>query len=122
MLIIGCHYHRANMVIKNETNRQICYSTLAKNADNKYYEIAAGGKINSHNQDSPIVRGCSDSFKIDINSYSDKLIYIAFYNTEEQQYVFKNIDSMLNTGKLKLMKYSKKELDNMNWVITYSEK
>lgn len=121
ILTVGCHYHKADMIIQNETNKTICYSTLAKDNDSTFYEISAGGKINSHNYDSPIVRGASDSFKIDINSYYDKLIYIAFYNPEEQQNVFKNIDSMLNTGKLKVMKFSKKELDSLDWKITYTE-
>jgi hypothetical protein len=120
-LAFGCHYHKANMTIQNETNKTICYATLAKDSDGTFYEISAGGEIDSYNSESPIIRGCSDGLKTDINSYSDKRIYVAFFNPEEQQYVFKNVDSMLSTGKLKVMKFTKKELDSLDWKITYTK-
>lgn len=110
------------MTIQNETDEKICYSTLAKNFDNTYYEISAGGEIDSHNSDSPIIRGGADGLKTNIDTYSDKSIYVAFYNPKEQQYVFKNVDSMINTGKLKVMKFTKQELDKINWKIIYKEK
>lgn len=109
------------MIIRNETNKKICYSTLTKDKDGEFYEISAGGHIDSYNSTSPIVRGRSDSFKFEINSYADKLIYVAFFRPEEQQDVLKNIDSVLKIGKIKVLKFSKKELDSLNWTITYTE-
>lgn len=122
LLTIGCHYNNANIIIQNDTDKEICYSTLAKNLDNTFYEISAGGKIDSHNSESPIVRGGSDRLKTDIDTYSDKSIYFVFYNPKDQQYVFKNVDSMLNTGIIKIMKFRKNELEKMNWKIMYTEK
>lgn len=120
ILTVGCHYHKSNMIIRNETDKKICYATLAKNIDNKFYEISAGGEIESYASDFPIIRGRSDGLKTDINSYSDKLIYFAFFKPEERQYVFKNVDSMLDTGKLKVIKFSKKELDSLDWIVSYT--
>lgn len=110
------------MIISNETDKKIGYSTFAETIENKFYEISSGGEIDPHHDDSPFVRGHSDGLKTDINSYPDKSIYIAFFNPEEREFVFKNIDSMLKTGKLRLIKYSKKELDSMDWKIKYTEK
>ena len=120
--IVGCHYHKVNMIIRNETDKKIGYSTFAQTNENKLYEISSGGEITPHGYDSLFARGSSNGLKTDIDSYPDKSIYIAFFNLEERQYVFKNIDSMLKTGKLKLSKFSKKELDSMDWEITYTEK
>lgn len=122
ILIVGCHYHKSGMIIRNETNKKICYSTLAKDIDGEFYEISAGGEINSDDSTSPIIRGKSDGLKSDINTYADKLIYVAFFKPEERQGVLKNIDSVLKMGELKVLKFSKKELDSLNWTITYREK
>jgi len=119
---VGCHYHRSNLIIRNKTNKKIFYSTLAKEVTGEFYNISSGGQVESDRSDSPFIRGRSDGFKTDIDSYSDKLIYIAFFESEEKQYVYKNVDSMMKTGKLKVMKFSKKELDSLDWEITYIEK
>lgn len=121
LILTGCHYHRSNLVVRNETNKKIGYSTLAKDENGKFYEISAGGEINSYGSDSPLIRGRSDGLKTDIKSFSDKLIYIAFFKPEERQNVFKNVDSIIKTDKLKVIKFSKKELDSLDWIITYKE-
>jgi len=121
-ITVGCHYQKVDMIIHNETDKKIGYSTFAQNSENKFYEISSGGDINPHNDGSPFARGRSDGLKTDIDSYPHKSIYIAFFNPEEREFVYKNIDSMLKTGKLKLIKFSKKELDSLDWKITYTEK
>lgn len=122
MLLVGCHYNSANIIIQNETNKKIWYSTLAKDIDNTFYDISGGGQIDSHGSDSPPVRGSSKGFRTDVNTYSDKSIYIAFYPEEIFESVNKNIDSTIKAGKIKVIKFSKKELDSLDWKITYTDK
>jgi hypothetical protein len=122
MLSFGCHYNSANIIIRNETNKKIWYSTLAKDIDNTFYDISGGGQIESHGSDSPPVRGSSEGFRTDVNSYPDKSIYIAFYPEEIFESVNKNIDSTIKAGKIKVIKFSKKELDSLDWTIIYTEK
>lgn len=121
-ITVGCHYHKVDMIIRNETDKKVGYSTFAVTDENKLYDISSGGEINPHSYDSPFVRGSSDGLKTDINSYPDKSIYFVFFNSEEREFVNKNIDSMYKMGKLKLIKLSKTELDSLDWKIVYSGK
>ncbi|MBF4465161.1 hypothetical protein [Flavobacterium sp. LC2016-12] len=121
-MIAGCHYHKVNMTIRNETDKKIGYSTFALTDENKLYDISSGGDIDPNGYDSPFVRGSSDGIKTDINSYPDKSIYFVFFNCEDREFVNKNIDSMFKMGKLKLMKFSKTELDSLDWKIVYTGK
>ena len=121
-IIVGCHYHKVDMIIRNETDKKISYSTFALSDENKLYDISSGGEINPYGYDSPFVRGSSDGIKTDINSYPNKSIYFVFFNSEERESINNNIDSMFKMGKLKLIKLSKIELDSLDWEVTYSEK
>jgi len=121
-MTVGCHYQKVDMIILNETDKKIGYSTFTLTDENKLYDITSGGEIDPHNYNSPFVRGSSDGLKTDINSYPDKSIYFVFFNSEEREFVNKNIDSMFRMGKLKLIKLSKKELDSLDWKITYTKK
>lgn len=120
-LMVNCHYHDDNLVIKNNSNKTIRYETLTKSVFyNEYYQISGGGKIDAHNTDSPPVR---ESIKDELeNEASDKNLYVVFYDTEYQDYIYKNINSIAISGKFKVAKYSKNELEKMGWVINYNEK
>jgi hypothetical protein len=48
-------------------------------------------------------------------------LYIVFYNKIDQQYVYKNINRIIFDKKYITYKYSKKELDNMNWIVSYPD-
>lgn len=114
--IISCHYTDDKLIIKNNSQNEICYETLIK-SKKKYDQISGGGKIKINGSESPSVRS-SISKEINENS-SNKILYIVYYNFEDLQFVNNNLNTIVNNKKFKVDKYSLKELDSMNWVVSY---
>lgn len=121
LLLVSCHYHDDNLVIRNNSNKTICYETLTKSVgDNEYYQISGGGKIKAHETDSPPVRGSIEN-SIE-NEPSDKNLYVIFYDCKQLEFINKDINNSVESGKFQVNKYSKEELEKANWYINYSEK
>ena len=121
LLSISCHYHEDNLIIKNNSNKNICYQTLTRSVvDGEYYEISGGGEIESHKTDSPPVRGSIENSIED--KQSDKNLYVIFYEWKQFDFIIKDITKSVESGKFQVEKYSNKELKKSNWKINYNEK
>lgn len=115
-IMISCHYKKDKLKIKNNSQNIICYETLIKDK-NIYYQVSGGGRISNNSFDSPSVRS-PISNEIEENS-SDKVLYIVYYKIEDLEFVNHNLNTILSNKKFKVEKYSLKELDSMNWVVSY---
>lgn len=124
-ILVSCGYSKDKLVIKNTTNEDICYDLLAKDVSKSvYYQVSTGGKIKKFTSESPIIhttiRSISDEIKDETN---DGNLYILFHNEDIQDYVYSNMhnnmDNLIHNKNIKSHKYSVKELDSLNWIITY---
>ncbi len=121
LLLVGCHYHEDNLVIRNNSNKTICYHTLTKSVTSgEYYGVSGGGEIEAHKTNSPPVRG-SIEYSIE-NEPSDKNLYIIFYDCKHLESINKDINSSVESGKYQVNKYSSEELKKVNWKISYNVK
>jgi hypothetical protein len=120
LVFIACDYSKDKLRIINNSKEDVHYETLIKNKENYvFYQISAGGEININDTSSPLVRTPIIDL-INENSV-DSILYIVFYNKIDQQYVYKNINRIIFDKKYITYKYSKKELDNMNWIVSYPD-
>lgn len=120
LIITGCHYHKSDLVIHNKSLDTIYFSILIKNKDNTFYPYGAGQIVEPNYYGSPIFRGRSDGLKTEIDDLEDKRLSIAICKSKYQQLLFKNFDSMIKTDKVKVIYFSKKELDSMDWKVDYN--
>ncbi len=121
LLSAGCHYHQDKLIIKNNSNKTICYHTLTKSVnDGEYYEISGGGEIEAHNTNSPPVRG-SIQYSLE-NEQSDKNLYVIFFDCKLFDFVVKDMTKSVESGKFQVNKYSSKELIKADWKIKYTNK
>lgn len=121
LLLSSCHYHKDKLIIRNKTANKIYYETLVRDKNYfDYYQSSAGGVIPIYGTESPIVRGNANSINDELvqNSY-DSYLYIVYYAQKDQEYVNKNIGNIVFDKRFKVDKYSLKELDSLNWTITY---
>lgn len=124
LLLGSCSYHKDKLIIKNKTGNEIYFETLIKHKNYlDYYQSTAGGVIPAYGSDSPIGRGNSNSINDELaqNSY-DSYLYIVYYAQKDQEYVYKNIGKIVFDRRFKVQKYSLKQLDSLNWTITYDGK
>lgn len=120
-LMVGCCYQNDKLLIINKSKREIYYTTLLKSkVDSTYFSNSGGGNIEINGTSNPIVRQ-SISSTIDELS-AEKMLYVVYFDLKEQEFVYKNINSILTNPKVKVNKYSKKELENLNWILEFNDK
>lgn len=122
LIFSGCSYHKDKLVIKNNSTKDISYEIFIKTKneveDNYAYKIVcAPGEFNFSNESSPIVRNYLSD---EMNEFScDSILYLYIYDKINEEHFYKNMDSIIYSKNTKFYKYSKKELDSMNWIINY---
>lgn len=116
--ILSCTYGVDKLVIINNTNNIICYQVLIKNKeDNSYYHAGIGKEIEPNTRSSPIIK---QTILESIDEFSnDRIVYVIYYKVEDRDSVHENLDHIIGNKKVKVDKYSLKELDSLNWQIEY---
>lgn len=116
-ILSSCGYTNDKLKIFNNSDTDICYQTLIKDDDGTYFQASAGDCVDKGKSTSPVVRG-SIEYKIEQNSI-DKVLYIVYYKKKDQEYIFKNIKTIIFNKKFKNDKYSLEKLNENNWKIFY---
>lgn len=122
LIFLGCSYHKDKLVIKNNSTEDISYAIFIKTKndvgdDCVYKVVCAPEEFNFFNESSPIVRNYISD---EMDEFScDSILYLYIYNKIDKENFYKNMDSIIYSKNAKFYKYSKKELDSMNWVVSY---
>ncbi|MBF4516099.1 hypothetical protein IRZ71_07085 [Flavobacterium sp. ANB] len=122
LIFTGCSYHKDKLVIKNNSKEDISYEIFIKakseiEDDCAYTVVCAPGEFNFSNESSPIVRNYLSD---EMDEFScDSILYLYIYNKIDKENFYKNMDIIIYSKNAKFYKYSKKELDSMNWTISY---
>lgn len=122
LVFLGCSYHKDKLIIKNDSKKDISYEIFikAKNEEGDdcvYKIVSASGEFNFFNESSPIVRNYLSD---EMDEFScDSILYLYIYDKVDEENFYKNMDSIIYSKNAKFYKYSKKELDSMNWIISY---
>lgn len=121
LIFTRCEYNKDKLKIKNETsNKLFCETITIDKEDYNYHQNSGGAIISAHSVGSPIVRGGENSIKSDILQNSvDGYLYIIYYFQKDQEYINKNIRTIIFDKRFKVGKYNLKELDSLDWTITY---
>ena len=120
LLLSSCGYQQDKLVVVNNTKDTICYGTLTKDKkDGIFYSVSGDGEINPHEKSSPPVRGTVEFNMQDRNA--DGNLYVMYFSPKDRESVYENIDNAAKSGKFKIEKFSKEELDKKNWVVNHSE-
>lgn len=117
VIFSGCHYHHDKLAVHNYSDREICYETLAKVKKGIYYQVSAGGKVGVNYSDSPLTRGTVEEA---FDQENDGFLYIVFYEEKYQDFVFANINKIVDDSRFNVKKYSKSELDRINWNVEFT--
>lgn len=120
-LNVSCHYSKDKLIIYNISKREIYYTTILKSKDdNSYFSNSGGGNIEINGFSNPIVRQTISSTIDELSA--EKILYIVYFDSKDQEFVYKNINTILTNSKVKVKKYSKIELQNLNWKIKFDDK
>jgi len=123
--LVSCGYTKDKLVINNATDENIYYHLFAKVVNkNIYYQVSPGGKLQKFTSDSPIINTLTHSIFEEIkDKTNDGNLYVLFHSEDIQDYVYNNMennmDNLIHNKNIKSHKYSVKELDSLNWIITY---
>jgi hypothetical protein len=125
LLILGlttlsCGYNNDKLKIYNKSNSSICYETLIKDREGEYFQASAGDCIDLGKNSSPPLIG-SIEYNMEQSSI-DKVLYIVYYNRQDQEYVYKNIKTIVHNKKFKTDKYTLETLSRRNWKVIYDGK
>jgi hypothetical protein len=116
----GCSYHKDKLVIKNNSKEDISYAIFIKTKNDSvnfvYKIVSASQEFSVLNESSPIVRNYLSD---EIDEFScDSILYLYIYDKVDKENFYKNMDSIIYGKNAKFYKYSKKELDSMDWYVT----
>lgn len=118
LILSGCHYHQDKLKIYNNSKEDIHYFPMLKDRKiGNYHALSVGGNIKSMEQDSPKLRG-------DISGYLkqkefDNVLYIVFFDEKYLKYASENEGKIVYDKRFNVDKYSLKQLDSLDWNITY---
>jgi hypothetical protein len=122
LMFLGCSYHKDKLVIKNNSAEDISYEIFIKtkndlSKDCVYKVVCAPGEFNFFNESSPHVRNYLSD---EIDEFScDSILYLYIYDKIDKDNFYKNMDSIIYSKNAKFYKFSKKDLDSMNWIVSY---
>ena len=121
LMLLGCSYHKDKLIIKNDSTKDICYEIFIKtkndNGNFVYKTVSAPQEFNVLNESSPIVRNYLSD---EMDEFScDSILYLYIYDKVDKENFYKNMDRIIYSKNAKFYKYSKKQLDSMNWIISY---
>ncbi|AWA29433.1 hypothetical protein HYN48_04655 [Flavobacterium magnum] len=120
VLASSCHYKKDQLLIRNNSNEQMCYETIINGKDG-YYRVSAGGTVEAHAEDSPIRRSPIIG-PLEENA-AGHILYIVFYKPTHKFIIDNikadNIDNIVKSGKVTISKYTLDELNKMKWVVQY---
>lgn len=116
-ILSSCHYKSDKLKIINNSDKKICYDILIKNKlDKDYHFISAVGIVDPKKHHSPIVR--SDIlYELETESI-DSTLYIIYFEEKDWDLVFQK-NNIILSEKFRIDKYTIKDLNNSNWVISY---
>jgi len=118
--LAACHYHQDKLLIQNGSKKEICSELLIKSkVGGKYQAVAANLETQAYDSGHPIRRS-SISSELQNNS-ADSILYIVFHRYSDREFVFKNPDSLFFNSRFKFKKFSKSQLDSLNWAVKYDE-
>ena len=118
LILFGCHYHTDKLKVTNNSIKEIYYYPMLRNPqDGVYYGVSVGGSIKSGGQHSPKLVG--QIWQKMNRKESDKLLYVVFFNKRYMEYVFENEGKIIYDKRFTVERYSLKQLDSLNWTITY---
>lgn len=118
LFFFGCHYHTDKLKVINNSEKEIYYFPMLKDPkDSVYYGVSVGGNIKPRSQHSPKLRGAI-WYKMK-QKESDKILYVVFFDKKHMEYVFENEEKIVYDKRFKVQKYSLKQLDSLDWTITY---
>lgn len=120
LIFFGCHYHTDKLKIINNSIKEIYYRPMLKDPKDGIYYGFGGGNIKPGEQHSPKLIG-QIWYKME-QKESDKFLYVIFFDKKYMEYVFQNEQKIIYDKRFKVQKYSLKELDSLNWTITYDGK
>ncbi|WP_114792946.1 hypothetical protein U0035_03455 [Niabella yanshanensis] len=120
LLFPGCSHYRPDKVkIYNNTNRQICYSTVAYNSKHSLITLSAGGYISSLETGSPVRRVPSSSQLV--QKTRDSSLYLLFYDCSNKANVYSDLSAALKDPITLKRKFSKSQLDSLGWFIVFND-
>ena len=118
LTILSCGYNNDKLKIYNKSNGPICYETLIKDAEGTYFQVSSGDCIDMGKISSPPLIG-SIEYKMEQSSI-DKILYIVYYNRKNEEYVYKNLKTIVNDENYKTEKYTLESLNRAQWKVIYS--
>jgi hypothetical protein len=121
LFFLSCGYHEDKLKIKNNSEKPISYWPMLKNKDSGFfYGVGITREIEPGKDESPSLIG-SIAYRMQEDK-SDKVLYVIFFNEIDRQFVYKNSKDIVLDKKFKVLRYSFKELDSLNWHIEYNAK
>ena len=128
MIIISCNYNKDKLNVQNNTEKDIWFIVMCKNKiENKYYFTQIQSLVYSKELASGVfqVFGTNNKSceKILKNRLYDKKLYIVFFDPKETGPIEDiNPNLVFNNKKIIVKMYTKKELDDMDWIVEYDGK
>lgn len=114
----SCVYTKDKLIIKNESLNDIWIVTQTQNKVGKdFYEISGGCEIKCNETNSPIIRSeIANELKSDVSNGN---LNVVFCHLKDIEYVNNNLNTIVNSKKFKVNKYTVKQLDSLKWIIKY---
>lgn len=123
-ILFSCHYQHRELKIMNNSNEVVYYETyFHKNLDkydvyNKYQKVYYLENYKVLNPKDSVRPANRSAWSYDIETISkDSTLTVAFFNKDTVKKI--GWDKMILLKKFKKVTYSVRELDSLNWTITY---
>ena len=114
-LFIGCcHHGEHHITVYNNSGKDLYCRTFINSKNESFNEYLK----KNHTTDVGIGIGKADSEILDKHP-SEKIISIMYFDSIEYINPNENFEKLKTTQNLILKKYSKEELENLNWKINY---
>lgn len=121
-IFLSCHYQKDKLRVINNSTKEIHYLPMVYDLDRNYYlALSVGSNVKQGEHNSPYLRhSISDYIK---QKEFDGFLYLVFFKNKNDEYTSLS-DGVKNIyGKrFKVQKYTSKQLDSLNWTISYDGK
>lgn len=118
IVFLSCHYQKDKLKVFNKSSIDIHYLPMVYDLDRNYYlALSVGSNIRQGEHNSPYLRGTiSECLK---QKEFDGFLYIVYFEEKYFKYASENEKKIIYDKRFKVQKYPLKQLDSLNWTITY---
>lgn len=112
----SCHYRPDKLTICNKTKSVFYFGTFAKLiSDERYFPVSGGCEVLINSCGSPPTRSSIESQLV--RNDVDANLYIVLLRVEDSEKFHANTNKSIESGKYKVLKFTKRELDEKNWKV-----